>query len=170
MIYDSTKQSTEEVIQLPGMVEQVRHSELIEDSVFSQWFDRAPYETEFTRWRVYVKVKRKSPWQKRDFLTWKKARKFVRKHSDGWYDVVLTCKNDGYRPPVVRVGRKREYYAPMLTLQGHMWCPHCRRPSVFGWFTKHHAFTGHFKPIPWRKRCGVCGIAEEAIKHYKVGG
>lgn len=149
-------------------VKQVTFAELVEDPIYRQWFDRPPTDHEHTRWRVYVKVTKKSPWAKRDFLTWKKARKFVRKHADKWYDCVLVCRNDAHRPPVIRVGRKRQYYAPMVNMVGHTWCPYCRRPTIFGWFTEHHAFTNGLKPLAYKKRCSICGIAQSAIKEYSA--
>jgi len=148
-------------------VKQVTLAELLEDPVYRQWFNQPPAETEFTRWRVYVKVKKKAAWAKRDFVTWKKAFKFLAKNSRAWYDCVLVCRNNAYRPPVIRVGRKRQYYSPIVNWPGHVWCPHCRRPTIFGWFATHHAFSGTFRPLPWRKRCSICGIAQEAIKEYK---
>jgi hypothetical protein len=41
---------------------------------------------------------------------------------------------------------------------------------VFGLFKRHHAFRGTTGPKADVLRCGICGIAETAIKHYKAQG
>jgi hypothetical protein len=64
--------------------------------------------------------------------------------------------------------QKRVYYAPIVNWPGHTWCPYCRRPTVFGWFTSHHAFPPSLPPLPYKKRCGICGIAQQAIKEYRA--
>lgn len=144
---------------------QVTLSELLKDPVYRRWFAQVPRELDRTRWRVYVKAKKKKPWQKRDFTAWPEAYRFVEKHWEQWYDCVLICRNDPYRPPVIRMNGRRQYHTEVTQMDGHIWCPYCRRPTVFGYFTEHHAFVTT-KPVPWRKRCGICGIALQAIKEY----
>jgi hypothetical protein len=148
-------------------VRQITFAALLDDPVYEKWFEQPPLlDRELTRWRVYAKLKRKDPWRKADFAKWTEAHAFVAAGWREWYDCALVCRNHPHRPPVVRVGGKRHYHAPLLTIPNHQWCPYCRRPTVFAWFTQHHAFTT-ISPLPWRKRCGVCGIAQEAIKRYQ---
>jgi hypothetical protein len=147
---------------------QVTLHELVKDPVYRQWLKTPPVGgfPQYTKFRVYVQRERDGRWAKRDFYDFKTAYNFLAKHLREWYDATLVTTNYASRPPVVRVNNKRAYYAPMLTMEGHQWCPHCRRPSVFDFFATHHAFTGHFKPLPFKRRCGVCGIADTAIKDY----
>jgi len=147
--------------------------ELLQDPIYAKWFAKPPKETEFTGWRVYAQKKRDKRWRKKDFEFWADAYQFLTRRGrlDTWYNASLTCRNEEYRPPVVRYQGKRQYYAKMLLTEGHLWCPYCRRPTMFGYFTKHHAFPeGGPTPMPHFLRCGICGIREVSIKRYQPGG
>lgn len=162
--------------------EQVPLRELLRDPTYRKWFALEPTfaREKWVTWRVYARVSRDKGWAKRDFVTWKAGFDFLAKNLGAIYDGALTCKNQPSRPPVVSVPavktvdgkkisyRKRQYYSAVLTYPGHLWCPYCRRPTVFGYFTTHHAFTGKFRPLPYKLRCGICGIARDAIKIYSA--
>jgi hypothetical protein len=146
----------------------VTHRELLSDSIYAKWFATPPKaQHEYLRWRVYAQKKAGKRWQKKDFLTWEQAFKFFRRHQAEWYNASLTCRNEEWRPPVVKYQGKRQYLKRVILMEAHRWCGYCRRPTMFGYFTKHHAFPkGGIQPKPGDRRCGICGIREVAVKTY----
>jgi hypothetical protein len=139
--------------------------ELLEDPIYAKWFSKPPKEHEFTKWRVYVQKKPGKRWRKKDFDRWAPAHKFLMAHVGEWYNASLTCRNDHYRPPVVRYQGTRQYYKKVLLVEAHIWCPYCRRPTMFGYFTHHHNFPrGGIQPMPHFLRCGICGIREVEVR------
>lgn len=152
--------------------DQVSLKELVRDPIYRQWLKTPPVGgfPPYTRFRIYAQRERDGRWGKKDFGNFKDAYNFLAANYKGWHDSALCTINYVCRPPVVRVDGRRQYYAPVLTIDGHKWCPHCRRPTVFDYYSEHHAFTGHFKPLSFKQRCGICGIAETAIKEYTAKG
>lgn len=153
--------------------EQVTFRELVRDPVYRQWLKTPPLGgfTKFAKFRVYVQREKDGNWAKKDFDDFKAAYSFLAKNFKSWHDASLTCRNEQSRPPVVRHKGKRQYYAPLLLIPGHTWCPYCRRPTVFDYFSTHHTFAAKgMKPLPYKRRCGICGVAETAIRRYKSSG
>lgn len=148
--------------------EQVTLRQLVGDPIYRQWLKTPPVGgfPKYTKFKVYVQREKNGPWARRSFDNFRDAYEFLAKHLKKWHDAALVATNYASRPPVVRVNGKRRYYAPMLEMTGHDWCPYCRRPTVFGHFSQHHAFPPHLKPLAFKRRCGVCGIADTAIKDY----
>jgi hypothetical protein len=154
------------------ITEQITLRELVSDPIYRQWFKTPPLGgfSKFAKFRVYVQKDQDGGWAKKDFEDFKPAYNFLARNYKTWHDSSLTCRNEECRPPVVRKNGKREYYHRLLVFPGHTWCTYCRRPTVFSCFTTHHAFSAkNMKPIPYKLRCGICGIAEEAIKRYRRG-
>jgi len=169
--------------------EQVTLRELVKDSVYRQWLRTEPVGgfPDFVKFRIYVQRERGGRWAKKDFDDFKSAYNFLARHLKEWHDAAFVARNHACRPPVVRVPGKvkkkigkqikvvpgfvRQYYAPILSIDGHQWCPYCRRPTVFDFFSEHHAFFHtNLRPLPFKRRCSVCGIAETAIKTYTAKG
>jgi len=150
-------------------IRQVTFGELLQDPVYRAWFQTPPARKKPERWRVYVQEKEGAPWKKADFARWADAYKFVRRHYKEWYDAALSSRVWEWRPPVIRerVGKRwrRNYYEPMVNVIGHTWCPHCRRPTVFRQFRRHHNVG---KVLGYKPRCTICGIALSGIRLYKV--
>jgi hypothetical protein len=153
--------------------EQVSLKELIKDPIYRQWLKTPPVGG-FPKWakfRVYAQRDRGGRWAKKDFDDFITAYNFLARNLKDWYDAALVSRTYVCRPPVVRVDGKRAYYAPVLTVDGHKWCPYCRRPTVFANFSEHHAFFHtNLRPLGFKKRCSVCGISETAIKEYTAKG
>jgi hypothetical protein len=149
--------------------EQIQMRELLRDPLYRRWFTQPPKKLPGDRWRVYAQVKTDGPWSKKDFSSWREALRFFAEHHREWHDAALTCRNRAFRPPTVsdKLGRRRNYHAPSVTLQHHIWCPYCRRPTRFGYFSRHHNLPNC---LPYKLRCIVCGIAEDAVKHYRLRG
>jgi hypothetical protein len=158
-------------------VRQVTLRELLEDPIYRKWFMKPPEKKTPSRWRVYAQKTEGGPWSKADFITWGQAYHFVRRHHKQWYDAALCSRVWEWRPPVIRVRTERQvkgrwrkvwvrnYYEPMVNMIGHVWCPHCRRPTVFRQFKRHHNVG---KALVYKPRCTICGIALSAVKQYKV--
>ena len=169
--------------------DQVTLRELVKDPVYRQWLKTEPvggFPTH-VKFRVYAQREEDGRWAKKDFDDFKSAYNFLAKNLKYWHDAAINTRTYSCRPPVVRVpgkvrkkvgkrvvlvdGLRRVYYAPILSYDGHIWCPYCRRPTVFAQFSDHHAFThANLRPLPFKARCSVCGIAETAIKHYTAKG
>jgi len=148
--------------------QQVSLKQLLRDPIYRKWFSTQPLGgfPAYTKFRVYAQVKDDGPWAKKDFNDFKDAYNFVAKYLKKWNDAALVAKNYESRPPVVRKQGRRQYYAPVMTLPGHHWCTYCRRPTVFSYYTQHHAFPQGFQILAYKRRCGVCGIADDAIKRF----
>jgi hypothetical protein len=148
-------------------------------------------------WRVYVQREANGKWARKDFATYPEAANFaLRLMRDGVWDFTVHAKHASFKPPgrwvnltkngkpvyltkgegknkvyVLRDGKKvrKQKFVAMHMPPGHEWCPHCRRPTVFRWFRKHHAFTpregSEFVQVcdPSPLRCTICGIRESSI-------
>lgn len=153
--------------------EQVPLRQLLSDPIYREWLRTPPVGgfPEWARFRVYAKVEENRPWARKDFDTFVEAYNFLARNLKNWYDAALISTNYESRPPVVRINKRRQYLASVLSVPGHQWCGQCRRPTVFGYFRSHHAFSGlNFKPLPYKKRCGICGMAQDNMKRYSVKG
>lgn len=145
--------------------------ELLDDPMYRKWISRPPKGFDFRpSWAVYAQRKEDGPWARATFTNFVQAHNFFVKNFRSWHDSALCCRNYPSRPIVIRDPnnpKKRRYYAPMLTIRGHIWCNYCRRPTVFKMFSKHHALKGR-TPMPV-ERCSICGVARTANKEYKAG-
>jgi hypothetical protein len=159
-------------------VTQITFRELLQDPTYRAWFQKKPAARSSQSWRVYVQEVENGLWKKKDFDRWRLAYEFVLRNYKDWHDCALNSRVWDWRPPIVKFKAevmlkngqmkkvtKRKYYAPMLTIVGHHWCPHCRRPTVFRPFYKHHAL-GQLKTNR-KPRCTICGISETGIKKYQ---
>lgn len=143
------------------------HRELLADPIYRKWFSTPPDPPPYVKWRVYVQKKRDKRWRRRDFDTWAEAYKFFRANYKKWYNAALISRNWESRPPVVKYHGKRQYYKKVVLVESHRWCGYCRRPTMFGFFTRHHAFPkGGISPVPYFRRCGICGMREENLKSF----
>jgi hypothetical protein len=147
-------------------------------------------------WRVYVLLPAKKGqkgepdkrerWARKDFRTYKEAYHWIVEGGryKEWLDFALHSRrmmfppptrvvkiSKGGRPVMVKgadgVSRQMTRLVPMRMPPSHEWCPYCRRPTVFGWFSRHHAFPdkpGAVKPDTGQRRCTICGISERGVK------
>jgi hypothetical protein len=152
-----------------GEIRQVTLRELLEDPVYRKWFTQRPARRRPESWRVYVLEIEGGSWKKKDFGRWADAYDFLRQHYKEWYDAALCSRVWEWRPPVIRerVGKRwrRNYHEPVVSMIGHVWCPHCRRPTVFRQFKRHHNVG---KALTYKSRCSICGISLSGIRLYKV--
>lgn len=145
-------------------------------------------------WRLFVKYKGESDWRSRDFKSYKEAFIKLKSLLPRVTDASITCKSNTFDPPfrVVRVkgkfhtdkqgryildaeGRKKQITRmvpwkakmPADEFEDHVWCPYCRRPTVFKYFISHHALplkrTGGMPIDPTVMRCSLCGASSRLV-------
>jgi len=165
--------------------------ELLEDKVYREFFTTMPQmprnlHPDAMPWRVYVQRKMDGPWGKREFHTYKEAFKFLKPHIKTTYNAAIQSKGIQFEAPfkvyrLVKGGKplldangkqryRRVVWVPQLDLTDapHLWCPYCRRPTVFSWFSKHHAFPkGSVFDLSLR-RCAICGASERLAGYTHV--
>lgn len=162
--------------------------ELLDDQQYRQWFLTKPKMPQAPRiappWRLYAQVEAGGRWSKKDFFDYADAvRFFVALRRRGVHDAAVTCRPIPWDPPsrIVKVKGKyvknnkgdlvqvtREvHWRPKLPADEdhHLWCPYCRRPTIFRAFATHHALTGQYRFMmdPGAPRCTICGIRQEGL-------
>lgn len=158
------------------MIEQRPLRLLLEDQIFKTWFARKPISHTNDKWRVWVQEVEGGRWTRMSVKSWKKGFKFVDQHLDDCWDMALGNAIWEYAPPIVRVNtglkdaktKKVIYkirYRPPEAPTDHYWCGLCRRPTAFGYFTRHHAL-GRMQIMGNKLRCKICGHSLDALKRY----
>lgn len=157
------------------LMQQLRFRDLIEDSLFKAWFYRRPALADVTmarKWRVYVQKQEDGPWGRRDFRSWKKAMKFVKKIEGRVWDLALNCPSHPTRQPIVKTGRKTPKGLAVRELwvipSGHRWCDYCRRPTMFRYFGRHHSVPRNIPVIPYIRMCSICGCKEDFLLKPRI--
>lgn len=163
-------------------------TELLQDERYKQWFLTKPKMPTAPRlappWRLYVQLSAGTAWRKKDCWEYAEAVKaFARLRKQGLHDAAITCRPMAWEPPTRIVKVKGQFHTggdgvrrpvtreivwrPKLPPEEehHLWCPYCRRPTVFKAFANHHAFTGANKALmdPGAARCTICGIRQEGL-------
>lgn len=155
--------------------------ELLEDPIYRKYFSTVPKLPAVPRlappWRLYLK-NTEGRWLKLDCEQYAQAFKVFKANRDKAIDAAIVCRPMTLPPPtkVVRVKGKyvngvqvtREVlWQPNLAGEddAHSWCGRCRRPTVFKFFTQHHAFRGEQTQLmdPSVRRCVICGIRLEMV-------
>jgi hypothetical protein len=166
--------------------------ELLADKVYREFFTTPPdmprnVHPDLRPWRVYVQSEQHGRWAKKDFATYKDAFRFLKPRLKEVYDATIQSRGIAWGPParVVRVKRngkilldekgkvvlRRIVWQPILpeAEEPHRWCPYCRRPTVFAWFSRHHAFPRGFEFDLALLRCTICGASERLVSTNAVG-
>lgn len=164
-------------------------AELLEDKVYREFFTTKPkmpsVHPSRLPWRVYVQRSSGGSWAKKDFHTYVEAFKFLKPRITSIHDATIQSRGVAFDPPVkivkvVKGGKpvidpttkkpkiKRLVWAPVLPeLEGrHEWCPYCRRPTVFAWFSRHHAFPKGYEIATPYQRCVICGASERLLRAW----
>lgn len=156
---------------------QITLRELLKDPLYRQWFGKVPklkFGGHERPWRVYAQDEPGGKWTRTYFPSYGKAYAFVRENLRESHDMALSCGPQGYRPPVVKVKGKRQYYVPdvvarvnldaAVDVHKHIWCPFCRRWTLFLWYKKHHAMPKHWGTLSPDRRCKICGVRLEFVR------
>jgi hypothetical protein len=138
--------------------------ELLKDPIYKAWYGKIPTEHMVGTfpWRVWVHTDKGWTRTKSDFEKYSQAYNWIAKRMHDYEDLVLYSKGHEFRPPVIRY-RDKKYYWPCPA--GYRWCGYCRRPTLFGTFTRHHALTHLSDPVA--PRCIICGARKKFQKQYE---
>jgi hypothetical protein len=164
-------------------------SELLQDKKFKEYFLDAPRSMPGAGplpWRVWAQREVDGSWGKKDFPTYVEAFKFLKPKIGQWHNAALASRAVAYGPPVVyaklrrrgapvideKTGKQKsikKLWLPKLPTEEvfHDWCPYCRRPTVFGYFARHHSFASHMQNdiMKRERRCSICGAGESFVRH-----
>lgn len=161
--------------------------ELLEDKAFRKFFERQPSIPVVKRttppYRIWVQKEPRGRWAKKDVGSYQSAVRWFDKNLELIYDGALAIPSTQTAPPkrLVRVSKdgkpvlvrnadgtktqkiKEVLWVPRIPAdeRKHLWCPYCRRPTVFAWFSKHHNQPKVLQPE--YSRCTICGLREESL-------
>jgi hypothetical protein len=166
--------------------------ELLEDKQYKEFFLKQPEMPSVIRqnphlrpWRVYIQREADGPWAKKDLRTYTEAFQLFKHYRPDIHDAAICSRSIGFAPPhrlvrikgqyreIVHKGKKTTVQVTKLVVWkpklppeegSHTWCTYCRRPTIFRYFSKHHAFTGSELQISQEYlRCTICGIREDGM-------
>ena len=166
--------------------------ELLEDPIYKAYFleqPKVPWAKKPTMtkpWRLYVMLKGTKTWRRKEFDTYADAFKYLRTlmKQGRISDAAIHCKRYAFDPPtrlakirgkfkIGSDGKKRQVVKEVRwrerlhvdEIETHTWCPYCRRPTVFKYYTKHHALKSLGGIVDSSvRRCCICGISERMLK------
>jgi len=164
--------------------------ELLKDPQYKQYFLKIPQLPAHVRpssqpWKLMVLKVGEKQWRTKKFGTYKEAFLALKKllPNESIYDMVINCPGLDWQPPIrlAKVkGRTDAKGKPILRavvwkpvidadLPLHYWCPYCRRPTKFDYFSSHPAMTkqrvGRLGSAvdPLYLRCAICGASERLV-------
>lgn len=161
--------------------------ELLEDKTYKEFFLNQPRMPRVYRdqgmkpWRLYVQLDQDGKWLKKDAPTYFEAFKLFKKYRPDAHDATIMSRSIAFPPPHRHVRIKGKFqvnsrgqksqvtklivWRPRLDGSEipHRWCCYCRRPTIFRWFSKHHAFGKDMPFDPSALRCTICGVREDGM-------
>lgn len=168
----------------------IQMSELVKDPTYKRFLQTKPKLPPIANnkhlqnrppWVVYVQVKVDGPWGKKEFWKYTKAFDFLKRClKANVHDATINNRRVPTDPPMrlVRIkgryvvgsdGVRRQATTPMPWKPrlsgddvGHQWCPYCRRPTVFKFYSKHKALKEYCDPSV--RRCCICGASERITR------
>lgn len=167
--------------------------ELLADKVYRAYLAETPITPEIAshpsmspQWVVYVQKTANGRWQRKSFRKYKKAHKFLWTIIErGWNDAAIHNRRITFHPPsrIVRIkgkffvdakGERRQVtkqatWKPKLPVgedEEHFWCMACRRPTVWGHYSRHPAIKGYEQLDYSVRRCRICGGSERINMMY----
>lgn len=150
--------------------------ELLKDPVYRKFFTTVPvllphHESPALSppWWLYLK-KDAHPlkWRRAHMASYATAFAYIKSHHNSLRDFAIVSKRRTYLPPVITTpdGKKQYWRSPDPEDE---WCPYCRRPTVFKYFSSHHADTKFSRYIdPTTPRCSICGIRRTAVEPFLI--
>jgi len=147
--------------------QQIRLFTLLKDDThYRHYFTKPPkplrvFHTNPDPWRLIVQKDKGGKWFKKDFPSYAEAFHAVRPRLSSYWDAAIHCKPQAFNAPVVKIDGKR-IWLPMP--EGHRWCVYCRRPTVFGYCTRHH-MSKYSLPAE-ELRCLMCGARAQAMREF----
>lgn len=165
--------------------------ELMKDPAYEAYIRREPSTPQHAadkslsgQWVIYLRKTSTSRWTRKSFRKYKKALKFfLRAYDAGYYDLAFNNRRLWFKPPLRKVRIKGKYkvgsdgvtrqvvkmipWVPKISGEqpAHDWCSSCRRPTVFGYYSRHPAI--NLPEInPSVPRCSICGLTSQ-IGYYR---
>lgn len=168
--------------------------DLLEDSRYKEFFLQVPKAPATLPgmtppWVLYVRFRGEKRWRKKEFSSYAQAFKLLKRliHQGKVHDAAINNKRQSFPPPMRLVRIKGKFvrgsdnvkrqatkfveWSPKIPgdeMDEHKWCPYCRRPTVFKWYSRHHALPNIAKGVVIDasvRRCCICG-ASERIAYY----
>lgn len=166
--------------------------DLLKDETYKKFFMTIPvlpahYTPESLPWKLMVLKHGETQWRVKRFGTYQEAYAGLKKMLPLCEDGVINCPGLDFQPPQKVFKVKGKFHTtgrlagkPVLTtrpwrpqldgdMPAHNWCPYCRRPTVWGYYTTHPQMTrqrmGNFR-LPLDStllRCGICGASERVV-------
>lgn len=139
---------------------------LLRDPIYKAWFTQVP-KVEIPgfqpNWRVLIQVE-DGRWgvAKQEFSKYSDAFNWVVKNRKKFRDLVIYSKRQQFRPPVVKIEGKRNYWP---WPRGYHWCTFCRRPTLFRRLRKHPFIKVYDVEAP---RCVICGVRQAFVIPYST--
>lgn len=163
--------------------------ELLKDPHYKEFFLTVPkFHTKAVKrpsYRLYVQLKGETKWRVKEFAKYSEAFTEVKRllKAGRLHDGAICCKSHPTPVFMRNVRIKGQYrldskgkrvqmtrrvpWQPTLDVLDpdyQRWCPHCRRPTAFKYFSKHHALNYLNLDIdPELRRCVICGASERLI-------
>jgi hypothetical protein len=168
--------------------------ELLDDPAYKAYFLKIPrlpkhYTPDSMPWKLMVLKNGEDQWRVKRFGKYSDAFAALKKllHNDDIYDMVINCPALDFQPPIrvfkVKlkgktdkngqpiIQQRAEVWKPQIQadMPTHYWCPYCRRPTAFGYFTSHKSMTkqrvGNLgaNVDPSVMRCYICGASEMLV-------
>lgn len=155
--------------------------ELLDDPKFKEFFLKPPpmprvyREQALKPWRLYVQRETGGRWSKKDCSTYTEAFRLFKVWRPQAHDAAIVSKAVAFAPPSRRVRIKNKFVVGsdgvkrqatkavpwrMSLPDGegiHDWCVYCRRPTIFRYFSSHHAFPKNEQFDIASRRCTICG-------------
>lgn len=164
--------------------------ELLSDPTYKQYFLKIPqlpdhFNAGMQPWKLMILKVGETQWRTKRFGTYKEAfmaLKSLLKNPDV-YDLLINCPALDWQPPirVAKVKGKTDakgrpilravVWKPAIQpeMAVHHWCPYCRRPTKFDYFTSHKALTKARVGTlgsgvdPTKLRCSICAASESLV-------
>lgn len=147
-------------------MQQITLRQLLRDPQYRAWFQKVPTITTVSSakpWRVLGQREQGGKWGRADMDRYVQAYSAVKLRLPEYYDLTIHSKLQAFKPPVVELGKRRSY---MPCPDGHHWCVYCRRPTVFAYFSRHHAMPG-MELASYELRCSICAARLSGMRRYK---
>ena len=149
----------------PPAVDQLTFRELIQYKPFRNYLKHPVVATPNmagNAFRLWVQREEGGGWAKKDYATYAEAYRGLRLRLPNCHDATIGSIITFFRPPKLKT---KSGITMLPTPPGHRWCCLCRRPTVFDYFSEHHAFPGRFIPS-YDIRCGICGHRGVSMPRY----
>ena len=170
--------------------------DLLEDPQYKEFFLQVPKIPDVAKhpsmtppWVLYVKLKTDRKWHKKRFWKYTDAfKRFKQLLKDNRVeDAAIHCSRFTFAPPIKLVRIKGKFIKgsdgklrqatryvvwkpklPFDEIEEHLWCPYCRRPTVFKYYAKHAALAHLGYAIdPTVRRCAICGSSTRIIDYKR---